>query len=403
MRIDNIKVNKILDSRGEWTIEVEVESEGIKGKASIPSGKSIGSHEVVCFDCEKIENNLGNFLKDIRYKDFQRIEELDKFIIERAGKKKEKIGGNFSLGISISFARILAKKNGLELFEYLDREFIEIKESIFTKIPRLILNIIGGGVHSFNNLDFQEYWLITRANSDFTDGYFTDREGKDRNQEQSVLGPNKSIYFEVLISQIIEVINQLEKKLPKPLGRNDEGAFCTNFSDNYEPFIYLNQFKENFELGADIAANQITKIVNWKNIYEKLKLLGIKYLEDPCKEDEFEKFAELREQGFKIIGDDLTVTNIERLKSALEKKSVDGVIVKPNQIGTITETFEFVRLAKENNLFTIFSHRSGETNDHWIIDLGIALRADYFKIGVPLQGERIAKYNRLLEIYRNIK
>jgi enolase len=182
------------------------------------------------------------------------------------------------------------------------------------------------------------------------------------------------------------------------LGRNDEGAFCTNFSDNYEPFVYLKEFKDDFELGADIAANQITKLVNWKRIYEKLKLLDVKYLEDPFKEDDFENFANLRKQGFKVIGDDLTVTNVERLKIALEKNSVDGVIVKPNQVGTILETFEFVKLAKENNLFTIFSHRSGETNDHWLIDLGIAFKADFFKIGPPLQGERVAKYNRLREI-----
>jgi enolase len=153
-----------------------------------------------------------------------------------------------------------------------------------------------------------------------------------------------------------------------------------------------------FNLGADIAANQITKLVNWKRIYEKLKLLDVKYLEDPFKEDEFEKFANLRKQGFKVIGDDLTVANVERLKIALEKNSVDEVIVKLNQVGTILETFEFVKLAKENNLFTIFSHRSGETNDHCLIDLGIAFKADFFKIGPPLQGERVAKYNTLREI-----
>ncbi|GBD34805.1 Enolase [bacterium HR35] len=369
MKIDNIKVNKILDSRGEWTIEVEVESEGIKEKASIPSGKSIGSHEVICLDCEKIEKNLDNFLKDIKNKDFQSLQELDEFLIERAGKNKEKLGGNFTLGVSVSFARILAKMNNLELYEYLLREFNLKREILF---PKLVINIIGGGVHSFNNLDFQEYWLVS-----------------------------KNEFSENLIVQIINIINQIEKKLPKPLGRNDEGAFCTNFSDNYEPFLYLKELKD-FELGADIAANQITKIVNWKNVYQKLKLLGVKYLEDPYKEDEFEKFAELRKEGFKVIGDDLTATNIERLKIALEKSSVDGVIVKPNQIGTITETFNFVKLAKENNLFTIFSHRSGETNDNWIIDLGIAFNANYFKIGVPLQGERAAKYNRLLEIYSKI-
>jgi enolase len=267
--------------------------------------------------------------------------------------------------------------------------------------------------------------------------------------------------FNELLAKILDIINKLEEKLPKPLGRNDEGAFCTNFSDNYEPFVYLkevindlsgykpdkisglkpdilhgykpdisrnnpgkssgknpgklsdNTFGNHpgklsgrhpgnitFNLGADIAANQITKLVNWKKIYEKLKVLDVKYLEDPFKEDEFKNFANLRKEGFKVIGDDLTVTNVERLKIALEKNSVDGVIVKPNQVGTILETFEFVKLAKENNLFTIFSHRSGETNDHWLIDLGIAFKADFFKIGPPLQGERVSKYNRLREILK---
>ncbi|GIW66982.1 MAG: hypothetical protein KatS3mg095_0880 [Candidatus Parcubacteria bacterium] len=455
MKIDNIKVNKILDSRGEWTIEVEVESEGIKEKASIPSGKSVSSHEVVCLDCDKIEKNLDEFLRDIKDKDFKGLQELDYFLIERAGKNKEILGGNFTLGVSIAFGRILAKNKNLELFEYLNSESTRIgnestrignestrignestrmDKNEFARIPGLVINIIGGGVHSFNNLDFQEYWLVTQKSTELTQNSQNKTEltrNSQKNSESSASSASvlySSASLEILIAEIINIINQIEKKLPRPLGRNDEGAFCTNFSDNYEPFLYLSNIRANsspkirensssnirtnsspkirenlfFELGADIAANQITKLVNWKNIYRKLKLLDVKYLEDPFKEDEFEKFAELRKEGFKVIGDDLTATNIERLKIALEKNSIDGVIVKPNQIGTITETFNFVKLAKENNLFTIFSHRSGETNDHWIIDIGIAFDADYFKIGVPLQGERVTKYNRLLEIFSKI-
>ncbi len=464
MKIDNIKVNKILDSRGEWTIEVEIESEGTKEKASIPSGKSKGKYEAVCLDYETIQKNLTDFLKEVKNIDFQSSQEFDQFLIERAGNNKEKLGANFTLGCSIALARVLAKKEGLELFEYLNKEYqmlrtnanysepmrthelprtnannnnnnrehtrtneisrtdanysepIQTDESshkfvvdndkvrtnshlsshrfavddnvrisshlssqefaVDNKVrisSRFCLNIIGGGVHSRNNLDFQEYWLVSK-------------EG----------------FSEKLIAEILSVIKILEQKLPKPLGRNDEGAFSTNFSDNYEPFIYLNQFKENFELGVDIAANQIESLVNWKRIYQKLKTLNVVYLEDPFKEDEFGYFANLKKEGFKVIGDDLTVTNIERLRIALEKNSVDGVIIKPNQIGTIKETFDFVKLAKENNLFTIFSHRSGETNDNWIIDLGIAFSADYFKIGVPLQGERISKWNGLIEIFSNV-
>jgi len=386
MKIEDIKVKKILDSRGEETIEVEILSEGLRGKASVPIGKSLGKHEAICLDCEKIEKNLLEFLKNIKNLDFKDSKDFDNFLIEGAGKNKEKLGANFTLGASIAFARVLAKKEGLELWEYLTEEYTkqhenETKQHEIFYVPGLVLNIIGGGVHSFNNLDFQEYWLVGRR--------LTQTERKLTQTRED---------FNTLLAKILNIINKLEGKLPKPLGRNDEGAFCTNFSDNYEPFVYLKEFKDDFELGADIAANQITKLVNWKRIYEKLKLLDVKYLEDPFKEDEFENFANLRKQGFKVIGDDLTVTNVERLKIALEKNSVDGVIVKPNQIGTILETFEFVKLAKENNLFTIFSHRSGETNDHWLIDLGVAFKADFFKIGPPLQGERVAKYNRLREI-----
>jgi enolase len=415
MKIEDIKVQRILDSRGEETIEVEILSEGLKEKASVPTGKSLGKHEAICLDCEKIKKNLPEFFKNIKNLDFKNSKDFDNFLIEGAGKNKEKLGANFTLGVSIAFTEILAKKESLELWEYLEKEYTKQHENIMKPhetpyITGLILNIIGGGVHSFNNLDFQEYWLIARTSSDHaqTNTDFITKEDKNvRNvcvrseevsvSEPSVFSPKQSVFSE-LLAKILNIINKLEEKLPKPLGRNDEGAFCTNFSDNYEPFVYLKEFKDNFELGVDIAANQITKLVNWERIYEKLKLLDVKYLEDPFEEDEFENFANLRKQGFKVIGDDLTVTNVERLKIALEKKSIDGVIVKPNQIGTILETFEFVKLAKENNLFTIFSHRSGETNDHWLIDLGIAFKADFFKIGPPLQGERVAKYNRLREI-----
>jgi len=392
MKIENIRVNKILDSRGEETIEVEILSEGLKEKASVPIGKSLGKHEAICLDCGKIEKNLPDFLENVKNFDFKYSKDFDKFLIEKAGKNKEKLGANFTLGTSMAFARILAKKKGLELWEYLTEEYTKQHENITKQhekfyVPGLVLNIIGGGVHSFNNLDFQEYWLTA------------DLRGLQRGLTRiDINNTDERRYFDTLLAKIVNIINKLEEKLPKPLGRNDEGAFCANFSDNYEPFLYLKEFKDDFELGSDIAANQITKLVNWERIYEKLKILDVKYLEDPFKEDEFEKFADLRKQGFKVIGDDLTVTNIERLKSALEKNSVDGVIVKPNQVGTILETFEFVKLAKENNIFTIFSHRSGETNDYWLIDLGIAFKADFFKIGPPLQGERVAKYNRLREI-----
>jgi enolase len=402
MKIEDIKINKILDSRGMWTIEVEILSEGIREKASIPSGKSRGSYEAKNLEYEDILKNLKEFLKKIQDINFNGSKEFDNFLIENAGENKKELGANFTLGLSIAFSRILAKKENLELWQYLKKEYAdqdELKTIQREKfyMPGLMINVIGGGVHSNNNLDFQEYWLTTDKR-ELQNGLTPPRMGADFKTDKCGYNNDLRGYFDDVLNKILNAIKKLEEKLPKPLGKNDEGAFCTNFSDNYQPFVFLLEFKNDFELGADIAANQITKLVNWKRIYDKLKVLDVKYLEDPFKEDEFENFAKLRKEGFKVIGDDLTVTNVERLKIALEKNSVDGVIVKPNQVGTILETFEFVKLAKENNLFTIFSHRSGETNDHWLIDLGIAFDTDFFKIGPPLQGERVAKYNRLREI-----
>lgn len=365
MKIEKIEVKRILDSRGEETIEVKIESGGIKGLASVPIGKSVGSYEAVCLDCNNIEKNLPSFFEEVKKLDFKSSKEFDEFLIKRAGKNKKDLGANFTLGLSISFARILAKKEGLELWEYLKKEYYKTPSENFN----LMINIIGGGVHSFNNLDLQEYWLVT-----------------------------KNGFSKETLAQILSAINILENKLPRPLAWNEENALSTNFEDNFEPILYLKEFK-NFDLGIDIAANQVKKEIDFFEFCRKLKELEVKYLEDPFKEDDFENFAKLRNEfGFKVIGDDLTATNIERLKIALDKGSLDGVIVKPNQIGTIYETFEFTNLAKGNNLFTIFSHRSGETNDHWIIDLGIAFNTEFFKIGPPIGGERVAKYNRIFEI-----
>jgi enolase len=246
MKIENIRVNKILDSRGEETIEVEILSEGLKEKASVPIGKSLGKHEAICLDCGKIEKNLPEFLENVKNFDFQTSKEFDNFLIERAGKNKEKLGANFTLGTSIAFARVLAKKEGLELWEYLTEEYTKQHENIAKQhekfyVPGLILNIIGGGVHSFNNLDFQEYWLTADLRGYNTDerGYFDTRINADFNTD--LCG-----YFDKLLAKIVNIINKLEEKLPKPLGRNDEGAFCTNFSDNYEPFLYLKEFVNNY-------------------------------------------------------------------------------------------------------------------------------------------------------------
>lgn len=387
MKIEQIEVKKILDSRGKDTLEVIIGSEGIFASASVPMGKSVGSYEAICLSIDEIKKKLPSFFQEVKNIDFKTSIEFDNFLIEKSGKNKEELGANFVLGLSIAFLRMLAKKEKLELYRYLKKEYLHDNEfhSLFSeladnhygdidqgikKIPfNLIINTIGGGVHSFNNLDFQEYWLITKN------------------------GIEEKTFLEINLA-----IKNLENTLPRPLGYNDENAFSTNFNNNLEPLLYLKEFI-NFDLGLDIACNQIEKDMDWFEVYKNLEQIGVKYLEDPFKENEFDNFFRLRKNfNFKVIGDDLTTTNTERLKIALEKESIDGVIVKPNQIGTVYETLQFVKLAKENNLFTVFSHRSGETNDDWIIDLGVACGSEFFKIGAPLGGERVSKYNRLIDL-----
>ena len=385
-KIKKIRAYKILDSRGEWTIETDVVLDnGIVSKASVPQGKSIGSFEAFSVPADTAIRNISEKIEQsLLGMDIENQEEIDKKMIDLDGTdNKSNLGANSILGVSLGCARAAALSLNVPVWKYLRSKY-EFKEN---NNPRLFLNVINGGLHAGNNLKFQEYIIIP----------------KGKNLTESV---------ELGVSIYQAVKKYLIKNLGKSVsGLGDEGGFAPNFSNDLEPFEILKRVIEDeglsdkFDLGMDAAASNVDSpaqelIKTYGEIKNKFNVL---YLEDLFGEEDFENFSKLKESigsNTIIAGDDLTTTNIERMKTAKEKDSINGIIIKPNQIGTLTETIKAIKLAKEWGWFVIASHRSGETNDDFIVDLALGTGADGIKIGAPARGERVAKFNRILEIER---
>jgi len=386
-RIKKIRAYKILDSRGEWTIETEITLDnGIVSKSSVPQGKSIGSFEAYFVPPDTAINNISKKIEqNLLGIDIEEQEDIDNRMVDLDGTdNKSNLGANSILGVSLSCARAAALSLNVPVWKYLRSKY----ELRVNNNPRLFLNVINGGLHAGNNLRFQEYILISK--------------GKNLTE---------SVEMGVFLYQAVR------KYLIKHLGRSssslgDEGGFAPNFSNDLQPFEILQEIigdeglTEKFDLGMDAAANNIdSPSQELTKTYLKIKdRFNIFYLEDHFKEDDFEDFSKLKRTigGNTIVaGDDLTTTNIKRMKIAREKDSINGIIIKPNQIGTLTETIQAIKLAKEWGWLVIVSHRSGETSDTFIVDLALGTGADGIKIGAPARGERIAKFNRILEIERD--
>lgn len=386
-KISAFNSGKILDSRGEWTVKVEVFLDnGLGASASVPQGKSVGANEAVSVSAEKalenIEKELFPVLKGMNPED---QEAIDMKMIEVDGSpNKSRIGANSLLAVSLAVARAGALAKKVPLWERLSE-----LGGYSPQFPRLLANVINGGVHAGNVLEFQEYLLVTR----------------ETDPEKSV-GSVKALY------------DSLRKFLERKYGLastclGDEGGFSPDIEDNIEPFKILKEliskgFEGKIELGLDAAATNMKRgNKELTAIYDTL-ISGYPfvYLEDPFAEEEFDEFAALNKKfGDKVMvcGDDLTVTNPVRMGEAKDRKSVNSVIIKPNQIGTLTETFEAIDFARENKWKVVVSHRSGETNDSFIADLAYGVGADGLKLGAPARGERVSKYNRLLEISREVE
>jgi enolase len=412
-KIKKIKAREILDSRGNPTVEVELETDFGKFFASVPSGTSRGKYEAVELRdggkryfgkgvkkaIENIKEVIAKKLKDL---DITKQKEIDQILIELDGtENKSKLGANAICGVSLAVCKAGAAFNKLSLWKYINKIY---GGRISIDLPKACFNIINGGVHAGNDLDFQEFMVCPKTKS---------------------FSENLRIGAEIY-HRLKEIISKKYGKLATNLG--DEGGFAPPIKDPeiaikliLEAAKSLN-YQNKISIILDVAASQFfdgkkykTKIGNFlgkelANFYLKLiKKYPIEGIEDPFAQDDFESwqnfssYFQLPTSNFLIIGDDLTVTNPKRIKMAKEKGLCNAIIVKINQIGTVTEAIEAAKLAKSFGWKIMVSHRSGETTDDFISDFAVGIGADFIKSGAPARGERVAKYNRLLKIEEELK
>ncbi|MBI2330249.1 hypothetical protein HYU94_02580 [Candidatus Daviesbacteria bacterium] len=378
MKIEDIQLKIIPDSRGKDTLEATLRSGDFEASASVPSGKSTGATEVAVLPPDQAITKIPWLLSQLKDQQFVSLEQFDFHLLTLDGTpNKSSLGGNLILALSMAFARLLAKEANLELFEFLARTS-GTKQSLplrgkKIKMPFCFFNLINGGLHAENSLPFQEYLLIPQTKS-----------------------PKQNL--EIALS----ATNVLKEKIQSEYGQvnyGDEGGFTVPSNDPLKGLQLLQNLEGKF--GLDVAASTMTEkqsIEFYKKVVEKFPILSI---EDPYPEEDWDDFSKITaELGNKIwiIGDDLLTTNVARIKKAYALKAVNAVLIKPNQIGTITETIQAVNLAKSYGWKIVVSHRSGETMDTFIADLAVGVGADGLKSGCPLQKERLVKYQRLVEI-----
>ena len=406
-KIKNIYAREIFDSRGNPTVEVELTLEsGIKAVASVPSGASTGKNEALELrDNDKNRyhgkgvlkaiNNVNNIIKPLLIgKDSLNQEEIDRIMLEKDGtENKEVLGANAILGVSLANLKAAAKYKGLELYEYLGKEY---------SMPRCMMNILNGGVHASNNLDFQEFMIV----------------------------PNKEEYHENLRmgSEVFNTLKNVLKDRNLLCGVGDEGGFAPQINDAKEALELIKEAitKSGYELGKDINIALDVAASEFYNEEEDIYLLeGVKYtkeelvsyyqslvdkyhiisIEDGMAEEDYEgwKLLTSKLSNIQLVGDDLFVTNKKLLQKGIDMHIANAILIKLNQIGTVTETLETIKLARDNNYKTIISHRSGETEDNYISDFAVGLNLGQIKTGSMSRGERLSKYNRLLRIEEQIK
>lgn len=413
-KISSLFAREILDSRGNPTVEVSITlDDSIHAVAAVPSGASTGVHEAVELrDGDKkryggkgVTKAVANVNKTIYAKVLGQSfdqKSLDQTIIDLDGTaNKGKLGANAILGVSMAFARAAAVAQGIELYEYLGNLGGNKK---FT-LPTPMLNVINGGAHADSGLDIQEF----------------------------MIGPVGFPTFARKIQAGQEVITALKKLLSKKgysTSIGDEGGFAPHLKSNEEAFELLTQavkdagyntkqikfaidaasssfFEKgvyNVRIGGKAKKMKTADMIRW---YEYLvKKYPIISIEDGLSEDDWDGFTALTKaigKKITIVGDDLLVTNISRIKTAIEKKAANSVLIKLNQIGSVSETVDAITMAQNEGWIPFMSHRSGETVDTFIADLAVAYGCQYIKAGSLARGERVAKYNRLMEIESKLK
>lgn len=406
--IRKVSAREILDSRGNPTVQASVElADGTVGKAAAPSGASTGEYEAIELrDNDKsryggkgvkkaVENVNTTICEALKGYCAKEQKQLDEKLIELDGTKdKGRLGANALLAVSLAAAHAAADSMRIPLYRYLGG-------TASGRMPVPMYNVLNGGAHTDSNVDIQEFMVM----------------------------PTGACCFKEGLRQTAEVYHALGSILKADgLGTSvgDEGGYAPNLTHDEAALEYLLRAIEkagfmpgrDFKLALDAAASewkgsgpglyclpkagrvyQREELISyWKDLCTKYPILS---LEDPLDENDWEGWKQLTgELGGRVqlVGDDLFVTNSERLKKGINEECANAVLIKPNQIGTLTETLQTIALAKENGYRTIISHRSGETEDTTIADLAVAVNAGQIKTGAPARAERTAKYNRLLEI-----
>ena len=408
-KIQSLQAREIIDSRGNPTIEVVCELVGgFVGVAAVPSGMSTGVHEALELrdhDPKRyngqgvltaVRHVTGEIAQSVSGKDYDQ-ETLDRALIDLDGTpNKSRLGANALLGVSLAFARAVAQQKGIPLYEHL----AGLVGAHSWTVPQPMFNVINGGKHADSGLDIQEYMLV----------------------------PVVFATFHEKVRVVAEIILSLKKILIAKgyaVSVGDEGGFAPKLSSNEEAFELLVEAitragytTDAVKIGIDAAASSFfhdgvyvikikgvetsmtsTEIINWyQTLVETYPIISI---EDGLAEEDWNGFALMTEtmgERIKIIGDDLLVTNVTRIATAIEKHAVNAVLIKPNQIGTLSETIHAITLTKQQGWTPVVSHRSGETTDTFIADLAAGLSCEYIKSGSLVRGERVCKYNRLMHI-----
>ena len=392
MIIKDINLRKIIDSRGNPTVEADIITNDGFGRAAAPAGASTGTFEAQAWPKNNVDLGISNAREDVIPSligiTSNDQETFDETIKDKDGTKNlQNVGGNIAVALSLACAKAAADSKNIPLFEHVSKN----KEY---SIPAPMSNVLGGGAHAIGGTDIQEY-LVTSFDNDVNTAVET----------------NAAVHK--------EVAKILKEKFPNiALGKGDEGAWVAPL-ENVEALEIVTKAVDNVQketgveirTGLDVAASEFYK--NGKYVYKEQTLtpeeqvdfmLGLieEYdlhsVEDPIDQNDFDSWASLTDQTDSlIIGDDLYVTNSERLKEGIEKKSTNSILIKPNQIGTLTDTIKAVEMAKSAEMATVISHRSGETTDASIAHLGVAFESHAIKTGI-MGGERIAKLNELVRI-----
>lgn len=402
--IQKVRAREVLDSRGNPTVEVELTlANGVMYRALVPSGASTGVHEALELrDGDKsrylgkgtlkaVENVNTTIAKAVENQTFDCFRALDKALIELDGTpNKSKLGANAILGVSMAFVGACAKAEGKWIYEYLG-------EGKGTTLPYPMMNILNGGSHADNNVDIQEFMIIPNGMPNFHEGL---RCG----------------------AEVFHNLKAILKAKGLATSVGDEGGFAPNLGSNEEALQVIVEAIEKagytgkVSLALDVASSEFYKegmydlagegkkltadelVALYQDWCEKYPIISI---EDGMAEDDFEGWKKLTDAlGGKImlVGDDLFVTNIARLQMGIDKGIANSILIKLNQIGSVSETLDAITMAHENGMRSISSHRSGETEDTFIADLAVAMNTGFIKTGSASRTDRIAKYNQLLRI-----